>query len=164
MLRRLYPPYGVTIARIGDGDSAPMVRWPEERRGQYGLPAPGTLVLVLGDLGCLATQGEYLRRFWVHWGRLLRDNGNPAVALVPTLLQDILPELTRLWTVVRWDAGTATGIAGVVPSTGDVVQRLLTLLSPVVRLEPGLLRAVRGLLPEGRRDARLAGCGDRQSA
>jgi hypothetical protein len=51
VLRHLYPPHGVTIARIGDGDRYPMIRWPEERRGAYGLPASHTLVVVLSDLG-----------------------------------------------------------------------------------------------------------------
>ncbi len=153
MLQQMYPPDGVTIARLGDGDSQPMLRWPAARRGEVGLPAPHTLVLVLGDLGCLATRGEPLQRFWRHWGRLLHDNHNPAVALVPMPLQDIPLELARLWTVVRWDAGAAAGAAGPAASTTETVQHLLTLLAPAVRLEPGLLRAVRELLPAGSRDA-----------
>ena len=155
VLRHLYPPHGVTIARIGDGDSYPTIRWPEERRGAYGLPVPHTLVVVLSDLGCLAKQGDNLRRFWLQWGRRLRDNGNPAVALVPAQLKDIPTDLAHTWTVVRWDVGTAVGADGALQSTENTVQRLLTLLSPVVRLEPGLLRAVRCLLPEGRRDPGL---------
>ena len=155
VLRHLYPPHGVTIARIGDGDRHPMIRWPAERRGAYGLPVPHTLVVVLGDLGCLAKQGDDLRRFWLQWGRRLRDNQNPAVALVPAQLKDIPTDLARTWTVVRWDVGTAVGADGSPQSTENTVQRLLTLLSPVVRLEPGLLRAVRCLLPEGRRDPGL---------
>ena len=132
-----------------------MIRWPAERRGTYGLPVPRTLVVVLGDLGCLAKQGDDLRRFWLQWGRRLRDNHNPAVALVPAQLKDIPTDLARTWTVVRWDVGTAAGADGAPQSTENTVQRLLTLLSPVVRLEPGLLRAVRCLLPEGRRDPGL---------
>lgn len=155
ILRHLYPPHGVTIARIGDGDSHPMIRWPEERRGRYILPVPGTMVLVLGDLGCLAQRGEHLRRFWRQWGSQLRDNCNPAVALVPAQLKDIPPDLARLWTVVRWDAGTAVAAENSLPPTDNLVQHLLTLVSPVARLEPGLLRAVRYLFPEGRRDPGL---------
>ena len=67
-LRRLYPPHGVTIARIGDGDRYPMIRWPAERCGEYGLPVPHTLVVVLGDLGCLAKQGDNLRHSGYNWG------------------------------------------------------------------------------------------------
>ena len=137
------------------GTATPLIRWPAERRGTYGLPVPHTLVVVLGDLGCLAKQGDNLRRFWLQWGRRLRDNQNPAVALVPAQLKDIPTDLARTWTVVRWDVGTAVGADGAPQSTENTVQRLLTLLSPVVRLEPGLLRAVRCLLPEGRRDPGL---------
>ncbi|MBI3246246.1 MAG: formylglycine-generating enzyme family protein [Deltaproteobacteria bacterium] len=54
-----------------------------------------------------------------------------------------------------WGAAVGAGGAAASPSTADTVQRLLTLLSPTVRLEPGLLRAVRCLWPEGRRDPGL---------
>ncbi|MGE3536193.1 MAG: SUMF1/EgtB/PvdO family nonheme iron enzyme [Candidatus Tectimicrobiota bacterium] len=155
MLQQLYPPHGVSLARLGDGEQQPVLRWPEAQRGTSVLPAPHTLVVVLGDLGCLATQSEPLQRFWLHWGRLLHDNHNPAVALVPMPVQDVPAELARLWTVVRWDAGGPAGTAGAPGSRAATVQHLLTLLAPAIRLEPGLLRAVRCLLPEGRGDAGL---------
>ncbi len=155
MLRQLYPPQGVSIARLGDGESQPAIRWPAARPGEVGLPAPHTLVLLLGDLGCLATQGEPVQRLWLHWGRLLRDNENPAVALVPGPLTDIPSALRQLWTVVRWDAAAADRTAAPMPSSAETVQQLLTLLAPAVRWEPGLLRTVRCLLPAGRRDAGL---------
>ncbi|MGE0681675.1 MAG: formylglycine-generating enzyme family protein [Candidatus Binatia bacterium] len=150
ILTKLYPPNGVTIARIWDGDDHPVIRWPQEQRGQPVTPLPGTIVLVLGDLGCLARQEEDLPRFWFQWGRQLREQGNSAVALVPAQTTEIAPDLARVWTIAPWGASGGAGAPASSQATTDAVQRLLTLLSPAVRLEPGLLRAVRGLLPEGR--------------
>jgi hypothetical protein len=107
MLKQVYPPYGVTVARMGDGESEPMVRWPENRCGRYEPPLPGTMVLVLGDLGCLASEGERLQHFWLRWGRQLRERHIPAVALVPTQIKAIPHDLTRAWTVVCWDAAAS---------------------------------------------------------
>lgn len=153
-LCRLYPPHGVTIARLDDGDSQPYVRWPVEQAGPYTLPPPGTMVFVLGDLGCLASRNQHLQRFWLTYGRRLQDNHNPTVALVPTRMRDVPPALARVWTLVRWDAMSE---AAEVPSEGTdtAMERLLALVAPVVRLEPGLLRAMRCLLPAGRHDPGL---------
>jgi formylglycine-generating enzyme required for sulfatase activity len=155
MLWHIYPPSGVTVARIEDGDSLPVVRWPKEQYGQLLSPLPGAIVLVLGDLGCLATEGDNLRRFWLRWGRQLHSQQNPAVALVPARIREIPPELARTWTIVRWDAASATLTELSPRSEAGAVQRVLTLLALAVRVEPGLLRAVRCLLPDGRGDPGL---------
>lgn len=155
VLRQIYPFSGVTVARLREGESEPVIQWPQPRRNQRAAPSPGAMVLVLGDLGCLATDGDVWRRFWLDWGRRLREQQNPAIALIPTPTQTIPSDLARLWKIVRWDV-SPTAIPDLTPQAVDTaVQRLLTLLSPTVRLEPGLLRAVRCLLPEGRRDAGL---------
>ena len=152
ILQQLYPPHGVTVARLGDGETEPVIRWPKDQRGRYEPPLPGAMVLVLGDLGCLASEGERLQRFWLQWGRRLRDCHIPAVALTPGPSKDLPRDLTRVWTVVRWDAASSV-MSDITPD--DAVARLLALLSPAVRVEPSLLRAVRLLLPEGRGDAGL---------
>ncbi len=154
-LKNLYPPNGITVTRIGDGDDQPVIRWPEEQCGQAVSPVPGTIVLVLGDLGCLAHQAEYLCSFWVRWGLQLRAQGNPPVALVPAQTTDIPPDLARTWTIVRWGATSPVSTGSPVQAKTNAVRQLLTLLSPAVRVEPGLLRAVRGVFPEGRNDPGL---------
>lgn len=138
LLAQLFPSNGRVVALCENGD-LPSV-----------LLEPGSLVLVLGDLGCLARQSDALRQVWVKWGRELREQGMTTVALVPAIMADIPVELTRVWTILPWG-----GAVGAAASSADTVQRLLTLLSPTVRLEPGLLRAVRCLLPEGRHDPGL---------
>jgi formylglycine-generating enzyme required for sulfatase activity len=155
VLREIYPPGGLIVARLGAGETHPMIRLPAEQYGQYANPLPGTMVLVLGDLGCLATRGEAVQRFWLQWGRDLRQQRLSPIALVPARARDILPELARTWIVIRWDAASPARLALSSQTALSPVQHVLTLLAPVVRLEPGLLRAVRVLIPEGRRDPGL---------
>ncbi len=154
-LTKLYPPNGVSIARIGDGEDQPVMRWPEEQRGYPVSPVSGTLVLVLGDLGCLARQGDHLRSFWLRYGQQLQAQGTPAVALVPAQTTDIPPDLARTWTIVRWGASSVSTAEPSASAQADAVRHLLTLLSPAVRVEPGLLRAVRGMFPAGRHNPGL---------
>lgn len=155
IVNTLYPPSGMTIARIGDGDRQPVIHWPAEQYGQAVSPSPGTIVLVLGDLGCLAHEGESLHTFWRQWGRELREHHIPAVALVPARITDISSELARTWTIVHWGAASTGTVESAAHRQENPFEQLLTLLSPAVRIEPGLLRAVRGLLPEGRNDPGL---------
>lgn len=154
-LENLYPPHGLTIAHLGDGDSQPARLWPDEQRGYLIDPPSGTLVVVLGDLGCLARQGEHARHFWWQWGRQLRARGNPAVALVPAQVTEIPPDLAQTWTIVRWGTTALVETGTSRQAKAETVRQVLTLLSPAVRIEPGLVRAVRGLLPEGRGDPGL---------
>ena len=154
-LRSLYPPNGVTIARIGEGDNQPFIRWPREQYGRTVAPSPGSLVVVLGDLGCLDRQDNTLGRWWLEWGRQLGEQGIVAIAIVPMRVADISPDLARTWTLVGWDNAPTTGRRNARQSRPSMVERLLTLLSPAVRVEPGLLRAVRQLLPEGRSEPGL---------
>ena len=139
-LRRVFPASGLRYELVEDDPPSILL-------------GPGTVVLVLGDLGCLAERGERLRTLWGQWGQWgqeLRAQGVTPVALVPVAPKDIPSELSRVWTILLWGAAS-----GAVSSTNETVQRLLSLCSLTVRLEPGLLRAVRRLLPEGRSDPGL---------
>ena len=154
-LQTLYPPSGLTFARIGDGDSQPVTIWPQEQYGQPVAPVAGTIVLVLGDLGCLAHHGEHVQQMWLRFGQSLREQQIPVVALVPTTITDISPELARTWTLVSWSYATPSGAEEGPRTREHALKQLLTLLSPSVRIEPSLLRAIRGLLPAGRNDPGL---------
>lgn len=149
-LKRLYPSNGLMLVRVDGDDLPPLVLNAKQEKGVPLAPAPGTVVLVLGDLGCLAESREQVCALWRQWGHELRTQDVVPVALVPALPRDIPADLAGVWTIVPW--GVATGAGGDSAATDELVQRLLTLCSPTVRLEPGLLRAVRCLLSEGRRD------------
>ena len=156
-LRRVYPQVGFQLAILEDGASVPRTLLPPGQAGSYRPPDPGTVVLVLGDLGCLARQQderERLANVWLDWGRRLRASGNPALALVPCHPGHCRGELSRLWTVLPWE-GIKTQerpplSEGEIEAVSDQV---LTRLAFALRVEPRLVRAVRHLLPAGRADA-----------
>ena len=140
-LMRLFPHYAVTHALWFEGLSAPI--WAGERTvGPYRPPPPRSLVVVLGDLGCLARGGADLRRYWLVMGQHLVANDCRTLALTPASGE--CPEsLRRYWTRLPWER-----LAGVTdPETRQAhVQRLITLASPALRIEPGLLRELRRLI------------------
>ena len=81
-LSRLYPRDGFQVAVLPEGEREPRPCWP--RQGTtYRFPDPGTTVLALSDLGCLARDGDGLRGLWLDLGRRYRENGNRPLALVP---------------------------------------------------------------------------------
>jgi formylglycine-generating enzyme required for sulfatase activity len=108
------------------------------------LPPPETHVLVLGDLGSLERHSSESRQRWLEFGRILRGRGCHPLALVPCALARVPLSLRQ-----HFHVGTlaARRVPGSTPS-GSLSDRLFTLLSFAIRIEPGLLRAVRRLLPE----------------
>ena len=141
-LVRLFPHYAVAHALWFEGLSAPV--WADDERsvGPYRSPPPGSLVVVLGDLGCLARGGADLRRHWLAMGQRLAADGCRTLALTPA--PEGCPEaLRRYWTPLPWER-----LASVAdPETRQAqAQRLITLASPALRVEPGLLRELRRLI------------------
>ncbi len=112
-------------------------------------PSPGTLVLALSDLGCLAAAGEHIVNHWREIGRVLQDAGSHPIALIPGPLTRCPPELAAVWQLVAWERPRAND--GM--SLPQRAERLLRLLSPAVRITPALLRSVRLLLPDEQADA-----------
>ncbi|MEQ1516417.1 MAG: formylglycine-generating enzyme family protein [Usitatibacteraceae bacterium] len=112
-------------------------------------PPPGTLVLALSDLGCLATSGEHIVNRWREIGRELQDAGCHPIALFPGPLNRCPPELAAVWQCVAWERPRANdGLP-----LDQRAERLLRLVSPAARVTPALLRAVRLLLPDEQADA-----------
>ena len=144
----------------------------------YRMPPPGSLVLVLGDLGGAQRGDPAVPRHWLRLGAALRAAGCRAVALTPLPLSRYGPGLRDAWELIPWErAGgerygersaqrTLRGAVGSAVRTGAPpdnnappdsldarAERLLRLVSPAVRIEPGFLRAVRLLLPAAEADA-----------
>jgi len=113
---------------------------------EYRIPQPNTHVLVLSDLGCLA-ESDDLRNLWLRWGRMLRRQGCRLTALVPCNEQQIARQLRDSFSIQNWQRGPIASILDP-ESRHDLVKRLLVLAAPSLRLEPGLLRDLRLLLPE----------------
>ncbi len=139
-LRRLLPVHALGRSVFRDGMSAP--RPPEG--------GVGSIVLVLGDLGCLSGARTELCERWLRFGRDLRAAGCIPVALIPGPLERCPARLADVWRLIPWERPRPR-------DPGDTLEwraaRLLRLVSPAVRIEPGLLRAARLLLPPDQADA-----------
>ncbi|MEI2808623.1 MAG: SUMF1/EgtB/PvdO family nonheme iron enzyme [Albidovulum sp.] len=141
-LVRLFPHYAVAHALWFEGLSAPVWADGERSVGPYRPPPPGSLVVVLGDLGCLARGGADLRRHWLAMGQRLAAAGCRTLALTPA--PEGCPEtLRRHWAPLPWER-LASAIDA--ETRQAQVQRLITLASPALRVEPGLLRELRLLI------------------
>ena len=139
-LRRLLPTHALDRSVFRDGMSAPH---PPEG-------GAGSIVLVLGDLGCLSGTRAELCECWLHFGRDLRAAGRVPVALVPGPLERCPAQLARVWRLIPWERPRPRDPE---ESLERRAARLLRLVSPAVRIEPGLLRAARLLLPPDQADA-----------
>jgi len=156
-LHQLFPRHAVTHGRYFEGLTRPWCFGPDGSLGNdYALPPPGTVVLVLGDLGCLAPWSGPAA-FWLAFGQHLRAAGCHPVALLPCPPARCPAALTRIWQVLAWEI--AAPPPATPPSSDPAaaalspVDQLLRLLSPAIRVEPGLLRQMRRLLGAGQHDA-----------
>lgn len=116
-----------------------------------------TPVLVLGDLGFYV--GEVSTTAWQRAGRRLRASGATVAALVPCPPVRWNAGAARAWRAMTWEHARASeGLAARAREGGEGfwaarAERLLTQVSPATVLQPGLLRALRQLLPAREVDA-----------
>jgi formylglycine-generating enzyme required for sulfatase activity len=119
------------------------------------LPPPGSLLLVLGDLGCLRGPDRVRDGRWLAYARALRQGGIVPLALLPCAPDRCPKSLRAAWQASPWEHPPRVGPRFEAAGEEAPLERLLVLLSVAVRLEPGLVRATRHLLAGGRRDAGL---------
>ncbi|SDW69620.1 formylglycine-generating enzyme family protein [Thiocapsa roseopersicina] len=140
-LQQLFPRYAVEHALWFEGLKQPVWAEKTHRREPYRPPIPGSLVVVLGDLGCLLRGAVAERRHWLELGRRLRADRCRILALTPA--PRCPAELQSVWTLLTWERHPAEpDDAG----RKQAVQRLLALAGNSLRLEPGLLRELRLLI------------------
>jgi formylglycine-generating enzyme required for sulfatase activity len=142
-LRRLYPRHGFELARVHEGVPEPV--YADRPRRRYRPPPSGARVLVLGDLGCLDQGGGSLA-FWEAVGRRIRHDGNRPIALLPCPPERWAADIQADWSLIGWERASAPAPGGERVDIDGRARRLLRLVSPAVRIEPGFLRAVRLLL------------------
>lgn len=155
---------GLSAYRLDDGPEGIFRKRERKHHGQidsnvaFRLPEPGTPVLIVSDLGYLEPTGT-LKKQWHRFGRQMKRSGIKPVVLTPCPPVywdgDLLSHFSPVW----WDRGNRSFKVNPVnhvftKSFDDVVkgramkaERLLALLSPAIRVEPELLRAMRMLLP-----------------
>jgi formylglycine-generating enzyme required for sulfatase activity len=156
-LQGLYSRHAVELVVFREGSYPLTTLDPSGEERDYRFPPPGTTVLVLGDLGSLDHRGPGLSHYWTQIGRHLSDLGGYPVALSPCPRQRWAAGVERYWHLVDWETPSRCerSCGGVNADWQARTHRLLRLVSPAVRIEPGLLRAVRLLLPPGEADAAL---------
>jgi formylglycine-generating enzyme required for sulfatase activity len=155
---------GLTVMAFPDGD--PLGRcWREDGEdwqpmGRFPWPKPATPVLVLSDLGCTDREPDRRQR-WLRFGARLKRAGCRPVALLPCPPRRWDRALAGLFDLACWDRaarlprqrGERRGFQHRVGlDARDNAETLLALLSPAIRVEPGLLRAARWLLPADQAD------------
>ena len=125
------------------------------------LPETGSAILILSDLGLLDRNGRDLSA-WLKFGKRLRTAGFRPVVLLPLPARYLIPEVIAMfdcicWTrqgdlrPIRWAALPDPHDGQSTPPLDKDMQTtasdLLAWLSPAVRVEPALLRAVCHRLP-----------------
>ena len=158
ILRKVFPRESVLEASLWEEVDNPVIADPIQRMRAMSLPPPGTTVLALTDLGLLGDADGYGTtdsgiEFWSHWGSELRKRGHRTIAFSPIPIEAPTTELVSSWQVVPWASGRTIQSAGDRPTlttTREAADRVLRLLSMAIRIEPGLLRAVRLLVPSAR--------------
>lgn len=128
----------------------------DKRPVDWVMPAPETPVLILSDLGMLEPSGA-LCKHWLRFGRELKAAGLQPFVLAPVSPHHIDPELSRYYHIALWDRSSRLLHQQQRAETDNKAQleQLLALLSPAIRIEPELLRAVRHLLADTAFDAGL---------
>ncbi len=120
-------------------------------------PLAGTKVFILSDLGLLDKSGIALKA-WLSVGKRLQLAGCYPMALLPLPERYLTPDLVRLFKCVSWHRSSRLQpVSNIIPRDETVetllqkdapgAEQLLAWLSPAVRVEPALLRAVRHHLP-----------------
>ena len=105
------------------------------------------IVLALSDLGFYGSERD--RERWRDLGRRLRSSGTHLKALVPCPAARWDDETARLWGAIDWSHPESSGRRRprrkIVLKNGsmDPAEVLLLLLTPALRIEPGLVRHLR---------------------
>jgi formylglycine-generating enzyme required for sulfatase activity len=140
-----------------DAGTAP---WPQLR--------PGGSLLIVSDLGMTDPAHPYPRQCWQAKLDELQRHGVRAIVLSPASLRHLQPQLTNRTAYLRLSPDSCLRPLRRAPARhvlppdeslglSQPAAMLLTLMSAATRVEPPLLRALRGLLPEGWNDAGIEG-------
>ena len=137
---RLFPRQSICYTEYRQGDTLPIMSGQRGEARRYRLPAPGSLVIALTDLGLWGDKSE--RRLWQQLGQQLQQNQCRALALIPTDAPPVNTVLQRYWRCIAWARRSGPQDQ----QQAKRVERLLVLVSPATRIEPGFLRQVRQLI------------------
>ncbi|HEX3019616.1 MAG TPA: formylglycine-generating enzyme family protein [Chitinispirillaceae bacterium] len=129
-----------------DGNPYPIPMGITRKRNKMLCSCHGATVLVLGDCGALADD-RYLKDQWCELSSLLQKCVVKCFALNPAPFYRIDSSIMHHWKTVLWEELRCNDKDDKSVNRSEKVRRLLGLISPAVRVEPGLLRSIRRLLP-----------------
>jgi len=147
LFRRL-PEYAASRSVLVAGQSepqAPLRLESDDSDREWRLPPADGVVVAFTDLGALARSSEGQRRAWRGITRRLQARGCRLIAITPARWRDTDPQLAAQWELLPWDAAPERNRSQTVDRQ-TAAERVLQLLAPAIRIEPGLLRAARLLL------------------
>ena len=151
LLDTIYSEENVQLAYIFDSSRLP--KWSDRSQpNQFVFPA-GAQVLCLTDLGLLRKGQRNVSSAWRRTGRLAHSSGCRTTVLFPGHVRWCSDRIRRTWNVMPW-SGSSRGIWSA-DSVNALTDRLISLCSPAIRIEPDLLRSVRRRTPGACFDAAL---------
>ncbi len=142
-LRSEFPAASLTVSKVRTFDAIDEIA--------IARPPEGSRVLVAGDLGVFGS--ECLQWRWREWAASAIADGCQLTALVPCAASRIPRNMHRLFHIVSWQADELA-VMGDQTQRSELLRYLFVLTSVCRRVEPGLLRALRCLIPEAK-DASL---------
>ena len=113
-----------------------------ERFDDWEAPSSNSVVIIFSDLGVLSREPESKLQGWLQIGRLLTQSGNQAVAVLPCHPEECDSRFKSLFTLLSWEPLKCLKKT-TLQNREHQADQLVKLLSPAIRLEPGLLRSVR---------------------
>ena len=142
LLGSLLAEYRCSRARLLDGQSMPWLESEDGKPTDWRLPPPGSVVLVFSDLGALSFNPQQQVRTWLNIGASCARHDCRLVACIPCHPHDCDPRLRSLFVMEPWESLRHVHRQSLADRITQA-EYLLKLLSPAIRIEPGLLRAVR---------------------
>lgn len=142
-LQRTLPANALHICRVASGPLRQAIFFGASRLHSLEQASADQAVLIFSDLGHY-DDAAWLRQEWLDYGRKMLARGIRPVVLTPVPRRCWHPDWSVYFHMLCWD-DTPSGIVSQ-EEENRLVDRLLALASPAVRVEPRLLRALRGLL------------------
>lgn len=132
----------VQEAVLMDGQFQPRVL-NADPKPRWFVPQPGATVFILSDLGALSDKPEQQIKTWLVLGQAIQRVGARAIVLLPCDPVVCDQRLGAYFTLQLFDVSASNRQVTVISDYQRAIENLLTVLSPVIRLEPGLLRQMR---------------------
>jgi formylglycine-generating enzyme required for sulfatase activity len=109
-------------------------------------PSPQSTVLILGDLAVLERHHQDERASWIRCLRRWKQRGATIYALVPYAIDHLPRELAELVQPIAWQGNTVEYATDT--QRAAWIRDIFVRAYPALRLEPGLLRSLRRMVPD----------------